>query len=373
MKYSPEFSLMLMSCRHDDPGDARARVRSLISGSGINWDRLYRMADINSLRPQMAKLLKGIEEGIVPESFRSRIEKAYNDNLYDQISYVAEFINVFNKLKAEGIMIVPFKGFWLAHHYYGNLGDREAGDIDVFTDFGNLGKIRAMMQELGYQVEKSMSDYSMNDLASKVGEYNFDRFEGDRCLYHFEFHWRISSPVYALGINREDLASQIVPGVLQEHRLSTFTPSADLLLTIMHHGGKDPFMELKYVLDISKILIKQDQIDWRWVMEMARQYRLEKLVFVAIRLSADLMGTTIPEALKEEVSSGKVGRLAGNRALFMSKSLDYWHPWITFNDWLFRIRTRTGSGIRLRLAMYIAGVAAKRFLLPKRWRINEVA
>ena len=69
----------------------------------------------------------------------------------------------------------------------------------------------------------------------------------------------MSSPVYGLGISFEDLSSQIVAGKLQGTDLRVFTPSAAFLLAVMHHGGKDPFNELKYVLDFAMIL----QEAWR--------------------------------------------------------------------------------------------------------------
>jgi hypothetical protein len=57
----------------------------------------------------------------------------------------------------------------------------------------------------------------------------------------------------------------------------------------------------------------------------------------------------------------------------MSGSLEYWHPWITLNDWLFRIRTRSGLRLKMQLAFYFVGVAGRRFLLPVGMRKKEVA
>ena len=87
-----------------------------------------------------------------------------------------------------------------------------------------------------------MSMFSIEEIKSRCGEYNFDKFEDGIIIFHFEFHWRMTSPVYGLGITFDDLASQVVAGTLQGQNLSVFTPSANLLLAVMHHGGKNLFL-----------------------------------------------------------------------------------------------------------------------------------
>jgi hypothetical protein len=354
--FSPEFSLLVLSCRRGD-GDERtiAEAKRIILGGGIDWERLYHRADLLSVRPQMAKLLSVLPYEAVPDSLRTRINKAYLDTVHDQISYAAEFLKIQSLLLADGIPALPFKGFWLAHEYYGSLGDREASDVDLFTEFRNLERIGQIMLENGYVVEKQMAEYTLEELAGRAGEYNFDKIEDGRIVSHIEYHWRMSSPVYGLGISFEDLSSQIVAGRLQENDLQVFTPSADFLLAVMHHGGKDPFNELKYVLDFACLLRRQGEIDWEWVLEMARRFRSERLVYVAVGLAHELLGAPLPAALKVAALSPVIRRLTFNRIRFMANALEYWHPWIFINDWLFRIRSRSGFRLKWQLAWYITG------------------
>ena len=351
----------------------KEEAEDFIKEGSVDWSRLYRRADVHSVRPQLAQLTEQVSPGLIPGDFRVLINKSYHDNLFDQISYLAEYMRVSQMLEREGIIIVPFKGFRLAHDYYGDLGGREGADIDVFTEFRHLDKIREMMLAAGYVIEKPMAGFSSDDLARRAGEYNFQLLDGERCLFHFEFHWRMTSPVYGMGISMDDLSSQVVPGFIQGQAVQRFTPSADLLLTVMHHGGKDPFNELKYVHDIAAIMRRQDEIDWEWVLELSRRFRLERLVCVAVRMTNELFATPVPDRLAGEVGSGVTGRLSRNRIRFMANSMEYWHPWITVNDWLFRIRTRRGLKLKIQLALYIAGVAGRRFLLPSGMRKKEVA
>jgi hypothetical protein len=347
-------------------GEVSASAERLIVDGGIDWERLYARADLLSVRPQLAKLVDLVPAGLIPDWFRARINKAYLDTVHDQISFAAEFLKINNLLKAEGIPAVPFKGFWLAHEYYGSLGDREAGDTDLFTEFRHLERIGQIMLENGYTVEKQMAGYTLNQLAGRAGEYNFDRTEDGRCISHLEFHWRMSSPVYGLGISFQDLSSQIVTGRLQESELQVFTPSAAFLLAVMHHGGKDSFNELKYVLDFAMILRRHSEIDWDWVVGTARRFRMERLIYVAVSLAHELLGAPVPPALEVACGLPVISRLTRNRIRFMANSLEYRHPCIFINDWLFRIRSRNGLMIKWQLVTYISGVLLKRFLSPLR-------
>jgi hypothetical protein len=343
-----------------------AGAERLIRNGGIDWERLYCRADLLSVRPQVAKLVALLPAVLIPDGFRARIDKAYLDTVHDQVTFAAEFLKINSLLMAEGIPAVPFKGFWLAHEHYGSLGDREAGDTDLFTEFRHLERIGQIMIENGYSVEPQMAGYSLHDLAGRAGEYNFDKTENGRCVSHLEFHWRISSPVYGLGISLQDLSPQIVTGRLQGTGLQVFTPSAAFLLAVMHHGGKDPFNELKYVLDFAMILKRHDEIDWDWVLTTARRFRIEKPVYVAVGLAHELLGAPVPAAVEDACRLPGIRRLTLNRIRFMANSLEYWHPWIFINDWLFRIRSRSGIGIKWQLETYIMGVLLKRLLRPRR-------
>ena len=366
MVLSPEFSLLVLACRDDDEQGLIGRAEKLIDAGSLDWDCIYRLADRLSVRPQLARLLAKLSQEKVPEVFRARINKAYLDTVHDQVTYAAEYLKINSILMAEGIPAVPFKGFWLAHEYYGNLGEREAGDTDVFTEFRHLKRIREIMLANGYSVEPQMAGFSMDDLAGRAGEYNFDRTEEGQIVSHIEFHWRMCSPVYDMGISYGDLSPQITEGSFQGAGLKVFTPSAAFLLAVLHHGGKDPFNELKYVLDFTRILRRESEIDWKWVLDTARRLRAERLVYVAVGLAHELLGVTVPVAVERETLSSGVRRLTRNRIRFMANALEYWHPRIFVNDWLFRIRSRNGRRIKWQFSIYIIGILMKRLFSSRR-------
>lgn len=366
--FCPEFEILRQSVRLDDPADAVRETERIIKSNQIDWDDLYTRADIHSVKPQLAQLMGKVAPVLVPDDFRERVNYAYQQNLYDQLSYTAEFIKVRKFLYGEGIPAVPFKGFWLAHSIYGNLADREASDVDIFINIKDLERIKVLMLNKGYQADSFFSPFNLEEIKKKFGEYNFEKIEDGVKKFHFEFHWHISNTNYGLSISYDNLKSQITSGRMQDQVFPVYSPSANLLLAIMHHGGKDPFRELKQVLDIAMILNKDKYIYWEWVLGISKRFNVEKLVYTAIKISSYLTGVGVPGIIRKHVESWNTKNLAKNRIRFLSKLPSNHHRWITLNDWLFRIRSRTGLKIKIRLAAYITGHVLLRYIAPAKVR-----
>ena len=129
------------------------------------------------------------------------MKEAVQDNLVRQLRYVAEFFQIRDWLEKEGIIVIPYKGFWLGEDIYGNLADRESGDIDLFIDWNELEKIKAIMTQKGYLLHEALTGLTDDYIFNELAEYNFDKYSGDICISHVEFHWRSSMTFYRIGIS----------------------------------------------------------------------------------------------------------------------------------------------------------------------------
>lgn len=348
--FSPEFELLLQSLRLDDHVVAAAEAERITGSDSVDWDELLARSDLHSVRPQLARMISGVDEGVVPAGFREKISNEYQENLVRQLRFVSEFFRIRKILDEAGISMVPFKGFWLAHDAYGNLADHELQDVDVFINERDLERIKVLMEENGYIVEPACQPYSIEEIRHISQEYNFVMMQDGVSTFYIEFHWGICPPGYGMDIRLEDLASQTMMGIIQGQELQVFTPSAHLLLVVMHHGGKDRFIKLKHVLDIALIMKKHEDIDWEWVINTARRFHAEKLIYIGVRLASVLTGLSIPEGVRVQAGTREISSLAMNRIRLMMKPPGYWYS-VSFNfsNWLFRVRSRTGLGTKIRL------------------------
>jgi len=359
---SPEFRILLLSLRLDDSDAAAYEAGRIIEKSSPDWEQLYRRAEQHSIKPQLAQLIHRMSSAHVPAALREKLDISYRNNLYDQIRFADEFFTVRDLLRGAGVTIIPFKGFWLAHEAYGNIADRESLDVDVFVNADGLAVIKDLMLKAGYVEEDTYRRLDIEEIKKDFQEYNFDRQEEDKNVFHIEFHWGICPPGYGMNIRFDDLSGQVTRGTFQGRELEVFTPVAQLLLSLLHHGGKDRFVLLKQVYDVALLVRSCKETDWDWLVEELRLYNADSLIYIAVYLASVVTGIEVPPEIRERVESTRIRRLARNRLRLMSHGPQSYHTtWFNISNWLFRLRTRTG----LRSGITLTAATAKAVFLKK--------
>ena len=378
-----EFELLLLAVRHDcavlatGQGDQTGRgpeeirgeslreAGELVESQAVDWEELYGRARAHRVRPQLAALIRLISSSRVPGDFRERLDDYVRENLSLQLRTVAEFTRLWRILDGAGVAAVPFKGFWLAQEYYGDLVARESGDLDLYFHFRDFDRVVALMAANGYTAEVSASPAFIKKIKRVSAEYNFERYEQGEKVLHAEFHWRIGSAYHGLDMTLDELAPHVITGVVDGRSYPVFDASANLLLAVMHHGGKDPLLELKYFCDIARFFRYADDIDARWVLEMARRHRMERLLEVALILTERVTGVKVPEVMRRFDAAAE--RIADERMRMIEGSPGTWTGGRA--DWqnlFFHLRTRRGFGLRARMVYESARSAAVMRLSPDR-------
>lgn len=367
--FSPEFRLLLLSCRLDDAGKGVVEARKIIGENQINWEDLHARADFHGIKPQVSDLLGKLPSHLVPPDIRNRFRDAVQDNLVRQLRHVAEFFQIREWLEKEGIAVIPYKGFFLGEAMYGNLADRESYDIDLFIDRHNLDKIKPMMTQKGYLLHETITELTDDYIFNELAEYNFDRYSGDTRISHVEFHWRSSMTFYRMDVGLEDLRSQIVDGRIQGRELQVFSPAANLLLVVMHHGGKECYLLLKQVLDIAHIIRRYPDLNTEWLFQEAERFHVSSLLFLGVRLASELTGVIVPPLFAEHINKRRIVSMAENRMRVDAKPVnelkDYKEK---LASWFFRIRSRDGLEMKSHLCRYMLRKIVAPRMIPERWR-----
>lgn len=345
-----------------DEGTTPEGALNIISEGMIDWDDLYKRADFHRIKPQVSLMLSRLPLGIVPEEIRERFNEAHKENIYQQLRNAGEFLRVKEELDRKGIQAIPFKGFWLAHDVYGSLGDRESSDIDLFIDIKDLERIESIMKRSGFALQDTLTRLTKEYILGELAEYNFNNYSGGERISHFEYHYRMGLRSYRMDIRMEDLRSQIINSTIQNRELKVFSPAANLLLAIMHHGGKDQFIKLKDILDIALIIKKHKTIDWEWLLNTAERFKVKNLVFLGVRLASVITGVKIPPEISEEVDKASLSSLEKGRIKRMALPVSKWYTFIDeLKGWLFKIRSRDGLRTKLHLTYY----TIRKILLPR--------
>jgi len=336
-------------------------AENVIRHSPIDWDFLLEAARIHSIRPQVEHLLKSIPHGIVPGQVLAKLADVNRENALRQLRSLSAFFEIHELLKESGIRVIPFKGSWLAEHYYGDISGRESYDLDLFIDFRDLDAIKHLMNEFGYVNNSIINSLKDDYVKDQLCEFNFDKFEKETCIQHIEFHWSSSMGLFRMNIRMDELQSQIIHSRLQGKDISVFSAAADMLLTVMHHGGKEQYAFIKQVNDIAHFILKENEIDWLWLLEKCRKYHLETVLHIGVRQANLVTGINIPEIINKKASSRKISRVARRRIRMLSYPVSKRESFgYIFRGWLFHIRSRDG----MKLKTWLAWQAFRKVLLP---------
>ncbi len=65
--FSPEFRLLLLSCRTEDSEQVAVEAIDFIGKNKINWEDLYTRADFHGIRPQLGDLLEKLPSSLVTD------------------------------------------------------------------------------------------------------------------------------------------------------------------------------------------------------------------------------------------------------------------------------------------------------------------
>lgn len=324
MTPSPEYRLLQQAIQFGAPAQALQEAQRLLMEQAINWPFFLDLAEYHAIRPQAAMLLSQVPNGLVPAEVIDQLNEAQREVALRQLANTAEFLHIHRHLKAAGITAVPYKGFWLAHTAYGHPAEREGGDVDLYIAAQDFAKVQKIMFALGYIPEMSSAGAAAEDILAYHGEYNFDKFEGEDHLFLFEFHVSVCNQKLGLNIQLADLEDHIVSLNFHGQIIAVFSPSAQLFLAALHHGAKEAWGTLKYVLDIGKLLKNcSDELDWVWLRQMSQRSDTTRLLWVGIGLAQALTRVKIPESVQSELSKTKVKKLIKNRLQALEQTSIY--------------------------------------------------
>ena len=367
--YSPEFRMLLQACRLCGGAEQADDACEITEREKPCWDDLFARATFHRIEPQFLSFLERTEPGLVPETEIVRFREAAHDNLVRQLSYISEFFRVSEWLSSAGVEVIPFKGFWLGESAYGDIGARVSSDIDLFIDLGDLDRVREIMTLKGYEGHYGLDRLTDEYIRREMAEYNFGRYDEGVRVVHIEFHWRSAMTFYGMDISLNDLSSQLIKGSLQGHEVSVFSPAANLLLAVMHHGGKECYWQLRQVLDIAHLIRMNPDLDTPWLFRQAERFHVTTLLLLGVRLAHELTGVEVPKPFDRCMSDKRLGRMARNRISLMalppSRLEEYRY---CLASWMFKLYSRDGLVIRTSLAKYILRKVIAPRMVPEQWR-----
>lgn len=276
--------------------------------SESQWNELVASAVRERVAAALAHVV--LEDDDVPENARRELASAlYNTGacnllLYRELARVLEESATHDETSAP----ILLKGGALASTVYADIALRPMSDLDLLIRRDELPAWKDCLSRLGYQpaspeMAKGLAEAVHYQLAYRGGpdgdvviELHWNLVAGDADWRAPDVDWFWHQSVPWPGI--EDLGC---PGTLQ------LTPLANVLYLSAHamlqHGGARA--RLVWLYDIHLVVERSaDSIDWRHVIDQARDFRWDAAVARALERCHELFGTVVPETVVDELSRG---------------------------------------------------------------------
>jgi hypothetical protein len=275
---------LLVECARPNPGIER--LDEMLSRPR-DWPVFLELAEKHSVFGLAASRFLGRGEGALPPEISGELRERHRAQVLFTLRFAAEMFRLLDRFTASGVEALVIKGPVLSARCYGDPGLRQYGDLDLIVRDKDILRSTELMMSLGYEPRVPLTAIQ----AKKIpGEYVF-RESSTKLLV--EFHTELTFRYHPRPLPVEKLFERQVRVKIDAHNVPALSPEDELIL-ISIHGAKHFWEQLSYIADVAAFVSKQD-LDWARVRSSAEEVGGERMLNVALRLAADVLGAPLPE------------------------------------------------------------------------------
>jgi len=265
-----------------------------------DWRSLLNETDKQSITPLFYYRLKNSSLDIqIPENMETRLRKSYLEVSGRNLRYFYEIKNILAKLQFAKIPVILLKGAHLAEKIYGNTTLREFCDVDILIKKNDLALACKQFEELGYSASRDFLIDGVSELVKHLPPFEKTKAPA------VEIHWTLTNHFDQFNINLEDLWQRAEKNSVLDTPALGLCPE-DLLLHLSMHGLYQHYFEygLRTLYDLSVVIRHyEEMIDWKVLISRAREWKMERCLFLALFMTQMLLKTELPEEVGQNISA----------------------------------------------------------------------
>jgi Uncharacterised nucleotidyltransferase len=285
---------LLLECAKPRPDPVRMAERLRAS---LQWPSLMALADDHSVLGLTAARLANFDQKSIPAERRDSLRARRRSYALFTMNLTAEMFRLFDSFAAAGIEVLVIKGPVLSARCYGDPGLRQYGDLDLIVRDADILRATELMICLGYEASVPLTAIRARKIP---GEYVF-RQSATKLLV--EFHTERTFRYHPRPLPLEKLFQRQTRVNIDAHEIPALSPEDELVL-ICVHGAKHFWEQLSYIADVAAFVSEQ-KLDWGRVTSAAGEVAAERMLYVGLRLAADVLGAALPENVVETVRSDR--------------------------------------------------------------------
>jgi hypothetical protein len=366
MKVLDSDHVLVFACALAPPGVDLAATRPTVAMSAFSGERACAIASAHQVRTQLASHANafGID---LDRSARlaNELAAAVRTQAGHAMLGAGALRRILDKLRAEGIMAVPFKGPAFATFLGDGPGSREIADLDVLIAGEDLLRAVRALAPLGLSPDLPSCVADSPWLVKVTPELPLSEPGGSLLI---ELHWRLAPAWFPSPCLAEDVFARASERDFFGCR--AWWPAAEELLLIhVADGMKSCGCGIRWIADFVRILRHQSNVDWHHVRNVSARRGGLNIVRVALAVAESICDNIahrlgIPElALDLPLQAKALAREAMRSARLVSAvnaicsrvQADAWpSSALEHFKWALQVADRPGR-VALEVARYLAG------------------
>jgi Uncharacterised nucleotidyltransferase len=203
---------------------------------------------------------------------------ALNLALKNELLFVAE---VFSSSKINSLFI---KGECFSSLFYGALGQRFSGDIDVVVSKEDLKEALSLLFRNGYQ---PLLKQSKNTLLCELAfQHAIPLIHKEKNL-HLDLHWNIIERQFGIIIPIEAWLKYQIPIEIEGRTINTLDKIRSAMLLVLH-GSKSLWQKESHFLDLKAAISSLSKKEQKELLAFARSIQLDNILGLNISLLTTL-------------------------------------------------------------------------------------
>ncbi|MFZ1042384.1 MAG: nucleotidyltransferase family protein [Anaerolineales bacterium] len=264
--------------------DNAVKAEQLAHVSATEWHVIIELARQHMVTPMLYYRLRPLGSVISGELMEG-LRKEYWKNELKNIRLYQELNKLLRLLQEKDIAVIALKGSYLAEAVYDDLGLRTMEDVDLLVKKDDLSRLDRDLLTLGCSPEDHNREVTRDT-------YHFG-YRMPKSGLRVEFHWAWDT--YRFQPDMADVWNRAQPLVLAQAHALALSP-VDLLLHLCLHMTKHAYdMHIRMLIDIGEVVRHfKAELDWQEIGTRARQWGIQRAVYVILRLAQELLDVPVP-------------------------------------------------------------------------------
>ena len=309
--------LFIIHCLRSEFGGGINNKFADINLSTIDWNTVFERSIQWGVAPLLYAIMKKrfdlSKVEVIAGQFLQNIRVEFIRTLVTNERNFTELREIAKAFCAVGIKTLLLKGSHLAQYIYQNIGLRPMIDIDILVKKEDLHKAGQLLVRMGYVYpELSQGVYDSFKVSKdargqaglleyyKTDHHHLHPFRNSKGINNLDIHWTLVPPSLPLDIDTEGLWNRAQSKKYNDTDVLILSPEDILLHLSLHTSYRDKFKiyALRSLCDITAAINYYDnRIDWEELNVRARKWKVDKFLYLTLRLSQELLGTRVPNKI----------------------------------------------------------------------------